>query len=56
MYVSVDYTKTKVDRKANVEVKNKNRGFTRLSITKKKKTLLTDSIYIPADYGIIEVQ
>jgi hypothetical protein len=27
--------------------------FTRLSITKKKKTLLTDSIYISADYAII---
>jgi hypothetical protein len=30
---------------------NKNRGFTRLSIT--TKTTLTDSIFISADYGII---
>jgi hypothetical protein len=30
---------------------NKNWGFTRLNIT--KKTLLTDSIYISADYAII---
>jgi hypothetical protein len=33
---------------------NKNRGFTRLNIRKKKKkTLLTDSIYISIDYTII---
>jgi hypothetical protein len=32
---------------------HKNRGFFRLNIThKKKKTLLTDSIYISADHAI----